>query len=176
MEYDGSTVQLFMSCNVVFSFFGVIFLLPVIVRSVCSKVDAAINKEQNHANLAAFVVTGLVFSTFVLVLDIIALVLVAEGKHEFSHHSNVSSLTFVIITAVFDAIAVLITYIILIYLGLSKSIQNEKLDRTGEQSTSKLLSTDSNLVHLFQFFCSMLLQFFCSMVLQFFCSNSRFFS
>ena len=132
IEYDGSTVRVFMSCNVVFSFFCVIFLLPMMVGSVCSKIDAAINKEQNHANLAAFVLTGLVFSTFVVVLDIIALVLIAEGKHEFSRHSNVSSLTFVIITAVFDAIAVLIAYIILIYLGLSKRIQ-EKILKCGEK-------------------------------------------
>ena len=132
MEYDGSTVRVFMSCNVVFSFFCVIFLLPMMVGSVCSKIDAAINKEQNHANLAAFVLTGLVFSTFVVVLDIIALVLIVEGKHEFSRHSNVSSLTFVIITAVFDAIAVLIAYIILIYLGLSKRIQ-EKILKCGEK-------------------------------------------
>ena len=112
----------------VFSVLCVTLLLPVIVWSVCSKIDTAIRKKQNHANLAALILTGLVFSTFVVVLDGVALHLVDQGKHEFSSHRNFSSLTFVIITTVLDAAAVLIAYIILLYLGLPKYIQEKFLE------------------------------------------------
>ena len=61
-------------------------------------------------------ITGLVFSTFTEVLDIWALVLLVQESHEFNQHTNFTSLTFVIITTVFDAAIVLAAYITLLYL------------------------------------------------------------
>ena len=113
MKYDGTAVDLFLSCGIVIPF-CVIFLLVMIIWSSHEKLSSAINKEQNHANLAALALTGLVFSTFTVVLDIVALVLVVQGKHEFSpNYSNLNSLCFVIGTTVCDAIAVLVAYITL---------------------------------------------------------------
>ena len=81
-----------------------------------AKIVPASNKKQKHTNLAALVLTGLLFSTFVVMLDIVALVLVVHGKHDFTKHSDfskVSSLFFVIITTVCDAVIVLAAYIML---------------------------------------------------------------
>ena len=73
-----------------------------------AKISAVINKEQNHANLAALALTGLVFSTFVVVLDFVAVGLVVQEKHDFpTIHSNLYSL---IIVTILDAIGVLVAY------------------------------------------------------------------
>ena len=110
MEYDGTAVKLFLSCGILIPF-CVIILLVMIISSSYSKL---VNKEQNHANLAALALTGLVFSTFTVVLDILAL-----GNHDFSiNYSNINSLFFVMITTVCDAIAVLVAYTALAYSAL----------------------------------------------------------
>ena len=117
-EYDTTTETGFLTCGVVIPFI-VIFLMMMMAWSSRSRIGPAMNKEQNHANLAALVLTGLLFSTFVVLLDSVALVLVVQGKHEFAKHSDfrkVSSLFFVIITTAFDAAIVLAAYIMLLYL------------------------------------------------------------
>ena len=112
MEYDDLTVTVSLTFGILVPFF-VISLVAGIVWSVRAKFDAAMNKEQNHANLAAFALTGLVFSTFTVVLDVWALVLVVQESHEFTNHTIFRSLTFVIITTVLDILAVLVVYFIL---------------------------------------------------------------
>ena len=112
MEYDDPTVTVSLSFGILVPFFF-ISLVAGLVWSVRTKFNAAMNKEQNHANLAAFALTGLVFSTFVIALDIGAWVLVDQKKHEFANHSIFRSLTFVKITTVFDILAVLVVYFIL---------------------------------------------------------------
>ena len=117
-DYDTTTETAFLTCGVVIPFI-VIFMMVMMIWSSRSKIGPAINKVQNHANLAALVLTGLLFSTFVVMLDSVALVLVVQGKHEFAKRSDfrkVSSLFFVFITTVFDAAIVLAAYIILFYL------------------------------------------------------------
>ena len=117
-EYDTRTETGFLTCGVVIPFI-VILLMVMMAWSSRSRIGPAMNKEQNYANLAALVLTGLLFSTFVVFLDSVALVLVVQGKHEFAKHSDftkVSSLFFVIITTVFDAAIVLAAYIMLFYL------------------------------------------------------------
>ena len=89
----------------------------ITISSKYSKLSSAIDKEQNNANIAALVLTGLLFSTLVVTLDILALVFVCQGNLEFSSFSNVS-LIFIIIRTVLDTAAVLITCIILLYLLL----------------------------------------------------------
>ena len=111
MEYDDLTVTVSLTFGILVPFFF-IFLVAGLVWSVRAKFDAAMNKEQNHANLAAFALTGLVFSTFVIALDIRALVLVDQEKHEFTNHSIFKSLTFIKITAAFDILAVLVVYFV----------------------------------------------------------------
>ena len=111
IEYDDCTAVLPFSITGILIPFCVIFLLVMIIWSSRAKISAAMNKEQNHANFAALALTGLVFSTFTVVLDIVALVLVVQRKHEFpTSYSNLNSLIFVIITTVFDAVAVLVEY------------------------------------------------------------------
>ena len=117
-EYDTTTETGFLTCGVVIPFI-VILLIVMMAWSSRSRIGPALNKEQNYANLAALVLTGLLFSTFVVLLDSVALVLVVQGKHEFAKHSDftkVSSLFFVIITTAFDAAIVLAAYIMLFYL------------------------------------------------------------
>ena len=89
----------------------------ITISSKYSKLSSAIDKEQNNANIAALVPTGLLFSTLVVTLDIVELVFVCQGSLEFSSFSNVS-LIFIIIRTVLDTAAVLITCIILLYLLL----------------------------------------------------------
>ena len=98
----------------------IIFLLAVMVCSNRSKISAVINKEQNHANLAALALTGLVFSTFVVALDIWAWVLVEQKKHEFTTRYSNHNQMFIKVTTVFDAVVVLVTYITLIFLVCCK--------------------------------------------------------
>ena len=114
-KYNNESTAIFLSCGIVIPIF-LILLLVMMVWNSHAKITAAMNKEQNHANLAAFALTGLVFSTFTVVLDIWALVVVVQESHEFNQHTNFTSLTFVIITTVFDAAIVLAAYITLIYL------------------------------------------------------------
>ena len=111
IEYDDCTAVLPFLINGILIPFCVIVLLVMIIWSSRAKITAAMNKEQNHANFAALALTGVVFSTFVVALDIVALVLVDQRKHEFgTSYSNFNSLIFVIITTVFDAVAVLVEY------------------------------------------------------------------
>ena len=111
IEYDDCTAVLPFLINGILIPFCVIFLLVMIVWSSRAKISAAMNKEQNHANFAALALTGLVFSTFTVVLDIVALDLVVQRKHEFpTSYSKLNSLIFVIITTAFDAGAVLVEY------------------------------------------------------------------
>jgi len=118
-EYDTASVTAFLTCGVLIPFI-VSFLMVMMIWSSRAKIVPALNKKQNHANLAALVLTGLLFSTFVVMLDFVALELVVQGKHEFTKHSDfgkVSSLYFVIITTVFDAAIVLAAYFMLFCLG-----------------------------------------------------------
>jgi len=114
-DYDSPPIIASFTCGIIVPFI-VIILLAVMVYSNYSKIGAVINKEQNHANLAALVLTGLVFSTFVVVLDIWALILVVQGKREFiTRYSNCNQ-TFIVITTALDTLAVVIAYITLICL------------------------------------------------------------
>ena len=115
-EYNSETVLAPFICGIIASIL-VTIVLVVMVWSVHEKISKAMKKEQNHANLAAFALTGLVFSTFVVVLDIWALILVDQEKHEFTNHSNFVSLTFVKVTAALDTVIVLIVYILALYLS-----------------------------------------------------------
>ena len=118
-EYDTASVTAFLTCGVLIPFI-VSFLMVMMIWSSRAKIVPALNKKQNHANLAALVLTGLLFSTFVVMLDFVALELVVQGKHEFTKHSDfgkVSSLYFIIITTVFDAAIVLAAYFMLFCLG-----------------------------------------------------------
>ena len=114
-DYDSPPVKASFSCAIIVPFI-VIVLLAVMVYSNCSKIDAVINKEQNHANLAALTLTGLVFSTFVVALDIWALILVVQGKDEFITRYSNCNLKVIAVTTGFDGIVVLFTYITLICL------------------------------------------------------------
>ena len=115
-EYNSGTVLAPFICGIIVSI-SLTILLVVMVLSVCKKISTAMQKEQNHANLAAFALTGLVFSTFVVALDIRAWVLVDQEKHEFTNHSNFVSLSFVKVTTVLDTGIVLFVYIIVLYLS-----------------------------------------------------------
>ena len=113
-EYAATAIAFFIICGLLFPIFSII-LLAVIILSSRSRIGPVISEEQNHANLAALALTGLVFSTFVVVLDI--MVLVVQEKHEFpTIHSN---LIFITITTVLDAIAVLVAYSALAYIALA---------------------------------------------------------
>ena len=118
-EYNTASVTAFLTCGVLIPFI-VSFLMVMMIWSSRARIVPALNKKQNHANLAALVLTGLLFSTFVVMLDFVALELVVQGKHEFAKYSDfgkVSSLYFVIITTVFDAAIVLAAYFMLFCLG-----------------------------------------------------------
>ena len=81
----------------------------------------AITKPKNHDYLAALALTGMVFTAFVLAMDICALVFVVEGRHEFIMHANISkeySLLFVVITMVLDALPILHSFIVVVYLRI----------------------------------------------------------
>ena len=103
--YGGIFTYLFASLNAVISPW-IITLSLVMVCSIRSKISCAMDKEQNHASLAALALTGLVFSTLVLVPDVWALVLVYQGKQEFPNKSQVDLLYVVL---VFDALGALVS-------------------------------------------------------------------
>ena len=105
-EYGGTATTLFITLNVVVLLW--IIILPLVMAcSIRSKISSAMEKEQNHANFAALALTGLVFSTLVLVPDIWAQVLVYQGKQEFSNNSQVALLYLVLI---FDAVGALVAW------------------------------------------------------------------
>ena len=119
-EYHTQTEEIFYICTL-FTLVFAIILLVVMVWSVRTKIDAAL--EKNHANLAALALTGLVFTNFVLGVDIRNTILVIQGKHEYAEYSdfkfaNVYSLIFEIITTVLDLIAALGAWLIVLYLRL----------------------------------------------------------
>ena len=89
-EYHKQTVLTFYAITACGPFFAII-LLVVMVCSVRDKIDAALEMRKNHANLAALVLTGLVFVILVLVLDIQSTILVYQGKHEFAEYTDFSS-------------------------------------------------------------------------------------
>ena len=123
-EYYRIAVVFFLSCEF-FIPFCVLFLLVITISSQYSKLSSAIDKEQNDANIVALVLTGVLFSTLVVTLDIVALVRAFQRNLEFSSRSNVG-LSFM--RAVLDTAAVLITYIILpLYLLLPKHFQKKCL-------------------------------------------------
>ena len=115
MEYHQTAVVFFLSCGL-FIPLCVIVLLVIIISSSYSNLSSAINKEENHANLAALVFTELLFSTFVVAVDIVALCCI---NPEFSSYSNFSQ-DFAIFTTLLDAAAMLIAYFIFPCLGLTK--------------------------------------------------------
>ena len=119
-EYDGACVVVFFICGLLIPI-SVIILVVAIIWSSHEKISDVINEEQNHANFAAIALTGLLFSTFVVSLDIVALVLFFQGKHEFPTLNNLYSLT-LIFTTVWDTVAVLVAYIPLIALCLKPQI------------------------------------------------------
>ena len=121
-EYHHEARVFFVSCEI-FIPLCVFALLVITILSNCSKLSSVLNKEQNHANIAALVLTGLLFSTLVVTLDIVALVHACQRNLEFSSHINFS-LSFIIIRTVLDTAAVLITYICL-YLLLPKYFQKK---------------------------------------------------
>ena len=102
-EYGGVTTARFIAFNVVIVFW--IITLPVVMAySIRSKISSAIDNKQNHANFAALALTGLVFSTLVLVPDIWALVLVYQEKQEFSNNSQVALLCLALVLDVLGAL------------------------------------------------------------------------
>ena len=103
--YGGIFRILFISLNAVILPW-IIILSLVMVCSIRSKISSAMDKEQNHASLAALALTGLVFSTLVLVPDGWALVRVYQGKQEFPNKSQVDLLYVVL---VFDALGALVS-------------------------------------------------------------------
>lgn len=126
-EYHTQTELTFYICTVCAPFFAII-LLVVMVWSVQAKIDAAIEMRKNHANLAAFALTGLVFTTFVLGVDIRNTILVARGNHEYAEYSdfnlaNVYSLIFEFITFGLDGFAALGAWSIVLYLRLRLSFK-----------------------------------------------------
>ena len=88
-EYHKDTVLTFYAITTCGPFFTII-LLVVMVCSVRTKIDAALEMRKNRANLAALVLTGLVFVIFVLALDIQSTKLVYQGKHEFTEYTDFS--------------------------------------------------------------------------------------
>ena len=119
-EYHTQTEEIFYICTL-FTLVFAIILLVVMVWSVRAKIDAAL--EKNHANLTALALTGLVFTNFVLGVDIRNTILVAQGKHEYAEYSdfkfaNVYSLIFEIIATGLDLIAALGAWLIVFYLRL----------------------------------------------------------
>ena len=66
-EYHTQTELTFYICTFCAPFFAII-LLSVMFYSVREKIDTAL--ERNHANLTALALTGLVFTNFVLGVDI----------------------------------------------------------------------------------------------------------
>ena len=86
-EYHTQTELTFYICTV-FTLVFAIILLVVMVCSVREKIDAAIEMRKNHANLAALALTGLVFTNFVLGVDIRNTILVAQGNHEYAEYSD----------------------------------------------------------------------------------------
>ena len=119
-EYHTQTEETFYICTLWTLVFAII-LLVLIVWSVRAKIDATL--EKNHANLAAFALTGLIFTNFVLGVDIRNTILVIQGKHEYAEYSdfkfaNVYSLIFEIITTSLDLIAALGAWAIVLYLRL----------------------------------------------------------
>ena len=119
-DYHTQTEETFYICTLWTLVFAII-LLVVMVWSVRAKIDATL--EKNHANLAAFALTGLVFTNFVLGVDIRNTILVIQGKHEYAEYSdfkftNVYSLIFEIITTGLDLIAALVAWALVLYLRL----------------------------------------------------------
>ena len=119
-DYHTQTEETFYICTLWTLVFAII-LLVVMVWSVRAKIDATL--EKNHANLAAFALTGLVFTNFVLGVDIRNTILVIQGKHEYAEYSdfkftNVYCLSFEIITTGLDLIAALLAWALVLYLRL----------------------------------------------------------
>ena len=137
-EYHHRAGVFFVSCEF-FIPLCVFVLLVITISSKYSKLSSAIDNEQNNANIAALILTELLFSTLVVALDIVALVFVCQGNLEFSSYSNVS-LIFIIIRTVLDTATVLITCIILLYLLL----RCKKLPECCEH-TRKCLDTGTPL-------------------------------
>ena len=119
-EYHTQTELTFYAiaaCGPIFA----IILLVVMVCSVRTKIDAALEMRKNHANLAALVLTGLVFVIFVLALDIQSTILVYQGKHEFTEYTDFSfekvySLSFEKVVTALDALVALVALLIVVCL------------------------------------------------------------
>ena len=62
-EYHHEAEIFFVSCEFLIPL-CVFFLLVILILSQYSELSSAIDKEQNNANIAAFKLTGLLFSTW----------------------------------------------------------------------------------------------------------------
>ena len=106
-------------------------------RSISKPMRNAIKKQENHANLAAVALTGIVFTGVVLLMDIYAMILVLEQKHEFAQHSSINtehSLLFVVVTVAFDALPIFYSGITLIYLRSLLCTRNSRVLRAWFQA------------------------------------------
>lgn len=120
-EFNASTkVVTFLSCGLVVPVIFII-ILAMLLRSVRGPIRVAITTPQNHANLAALALTGLIFTVFVLIMDICAVTFTAIEHHEYAKHDSIDkeySLLFVILTAILDAIPTLFSLVVLSYLRM----------------------------------------------------------
>lgn len=107
--------------NITIGLIGPILYLVTLVffvRSMHKPIRVAIEKPENHANLAAIALTGTVFTAVVFLMDIYTLVLVVKGNHEFTLHTSIKeySLLFVALMVALDALPILYSGITLAYL------------------------------------------------------------
>ena len=120
-EYNNADkIVTFLSCGLVIPITFTLVLI-LLLRSIREPMRVAITKPKNHAYLVALALTGMVFTGFVLVMDICALVFTVEGRHEFTMHTSIRkeySLLFVVITTALDALPILHSCIVVVYLRI----------------------------------------------------------
>ena len=100
-------IIIFYASMVVFPFI-VVILIVVLVKSLRTQIRLKLMNRRNHANLAAIALTGVIFSLYVLGMDIAALVYGFAGKHELHKYSIqvTYSNTVILLTTVIDFIPI----------------------------------------------------------------------
>ena len=97
----------------------------MVVKSLLNPIRRLIRKPSNHANIAAFALTGIYCSIFILIMDSVALHLIWKNHHELSNHKHYYPIYFVIGLFVIDVISLFAVFYVYLYLFITCCIGDE---------------------------------------------------
>ena len=107
-EYEqGGVVITFLVCTVFIPFFFIL-LLVMVIRSLRAPIRVRLTTPTNFPNVAAFALTGLILSLFIIGMDIAAVIVSIVGEKELSGH--VYSTYFVYVTITADALIMVLSF------------------------------------------------------------------